>query len=355
MGTTFRGTFVISWSQTEVDGLKAATLQTLTTGSVWSWRGEAVRVDGPHGVLSLSGAVGEAESRVRAAKAVRRLVGAAVSGMPGPLENIDADWHEDESSFIVTDGRKTYTVTIIELGESGARLLMFVDDIPPREKDLWIVHHSVSQKELTRNVGDAGGVICFTPGTIIDTLDGRVPVEHLQEGDLVLTKDNGPQEVQWIGRRRMTGARLFAMPQLRPIRIRAESLGVLRPDQELLVSPEHRMLVKGNLAKALFNTPEVLVAASELVNSKDIFVDHALKEVTYIHVLLPQHEVVWANNVETESFHPASASLTALDDADRERLLHWMPQIGQDPNYYGDYARRKLTTAEAAIFGHEAA
>ncbi|MDG2339643.1 MAG: hemolysin-type calcium-binding protein, partial [Paracoccaceae bacterium] len=53
MGATFRGTFVISWSQTEVDGLKAATLQALTTGSVWSWRGEAVRVDGPHGVLSL--------------------------------------------------------------------------------------------------------------------------------------------------------------------------------------------------------------------------------------------------------------------------------------------------------------
>jgi len=115
------------------------------------------------------------------------------------------------------------------------------------------------------------------------------------------------------------------------------------------------MLVKGHLAQALFNTPEVLVSASELVNSKDVFVDHALKEVTYIHVLLPQHEVVWANNVETESFHPASASLTALDDADRERLLHWMPQIGQDPNYYCDYARRNLTPAEAAILGHEAA
>ena len=355
MGTSFRGTFVISWSQTEVDGQKAATLQALMSGSVWSWRGEAVRVDGPHGVLNLTGATGEEDTRARAAKAVRRLVGAAVSGMAEPIQNVDSDPLETESAFVVTDGKRAYTVTIIELGESGARLLMFLDSFPPANTDLWIVHHTLKEREVTRKVTDAGGVICFTPGTIIDTLDGRIPVEHLQEGDLVLTKDNGPQEVQWIGRRRMTGARLFAMPHLRPIRIRSESLGVLRPDQELLVSPEHRMLVKGPLARALFNTPEVLVSAQEIVNGKDIFVDHALKEVTYIHVLLPQHEVVWANNVETESFHPASASLSTLDDSDRERLLFWMPELRNGPEYYGDFARRNLTNAEAAILNHEAA
>ena len=63
MGTSFRGTFVISWSQTEVDGQKAATLQALMSGSVWSWRGEAVRVEGPHGVLNLTGATGEEDTR----------------------------------------------------------------------------------------------------------------------------------------------------------------------------------------------------------------------------------------------------------------------------------------------------
>ena len=355
MGTSFRGTFVISWSQTEVDGQRAGSLQTLMTGSVWSWRGKAVRVDGPHGVLSLTGAIGETETRTRAAKAVRRLVGAAVSGMAQPYEELEAEFLSDDSAFVVTDGKRAYTVTIIELGESGARLLMFVDCIPPTDTDLWIVHHTLKEREVTRQVSDAGGVICFTPGTIVDTLDGRIPIEHLQEGDLLLTKDNGPQEVQWIGRRRMTGARLFAMPHLRPIRIRSEALGVLRPDRELLVSPEHRMLVKGPLARALFNTPEVLVSAQELVNGKDVFIDHALKEVTYIHVLLPQHEVVWANNVETESFHPASASLSTLDESDRERLLYWMPEIGQDPNYYGDLARRALKPAEAALLHHDAA
>ncbi len=32
MGTTFRGAFVISWSQTEVDGLEAAPVQSLNVG-----------------------------------------------------------------------------------------------------------------------------------------------------------------------------------------------------------------------------------------------------------------------------------------------------------------------------------
>ncbi|WP_334195331.1 Hint domain-containing protein, partial [Pararhodobacter sp.] len=43
--------------------------------------------------------------------------------------------------------------------------------------------------------------ICFTPGTLIDTLRGRVAVEALVAGDKVLTRDHGYQELTWTGRR----------------------------------------------------------------------------------------------------------------------------------------------------------
>ena len=117
-----------------------------------------------------------------------------------------------------------------------------------------------------------------------------MPVQDLREGDYVLTRDNGPQEILWIGRRRMSGARLFAMPKLRPIRFSAGALGIERPEQELLVSPEHRMLIRGPAVRALFNTPEVLVAASELVNGTTIRSDVNLREVTYIHLMLANHQ-----------------------------------------------------------------
>ena len=169
------------------------------------------------------------------------------------------------------------------------------------------------------------------------------------------TKDNGAQDIQWIGSRRMTGARLFAMPKLRPIRIRAGALGIDRPDMELLVSPEHRMVVKGDVARALFNTSEVLVAAKDLMNSSTVSVDLALREVTYIHLLLPDHQILWANGVETESFHPASAALSTLDEVDRLRLLARFPELESAPHTYGGFARRSLSGPEAAILAHEAA
>jgi hypothetical protein len=260
-------------------------------------------------------------------------------------------------SFVVTDGAATYTVTLIEVGGGARPLLMFLDEMPPRDRDLWIVHHTVTGAgQTTRVAGEqAPGVICFTPGTRIDTPGGPVPVESLREGDMVRTKDNGPQEIQWVGSRRMTGARLFAIPSLRPVRIRNGAFGLLQPDREFLVSPEHRMLIQGVVARALFNTPEVLVTARDLINGDSVTRDTAVKEVTYIHLLLPRHEVLFANGLETESFHPGNTALSTVAEQDRARLLSHVPQVAEDPFAYGAYARRNLSASEAAILMHEAA
>ena len=145
------------------------------------------------------------------------------------------------------------------------------------------------------------------------------------------------------------------MPHLRPIRFKAGALGVGRPDEDLLVSPQHRMLLRGPAAQALFSTNEVLVAAEDLINDSTICVDHALREVTYIHVMLEAHNVVWANGLETESFHPSNTALDLLDPAQREVLLGLLPGIAENPHSYGDYARRNLSASEAAILRHELA
>lgn len=354
METGFSGTFVISWSQTEVDGLEAAPVQSLNVGASWSWRGDAVRVDGAGHVLRLEQADGEAELRKRAARMVRRLIGAAVT-QTQDIDAVKVRMPLEESGFVVTDGAQSFAVTVIEVGHGAPPLLMFMDKMPPRGTDLWVVHHALDVLQLTTPERVGSGVICFTPGTRISTPDGPRLVEDLCEGDRVQTKDNGAQEVQWIGARRMTGARLFAYPKLRPIRFRPGALGVERPDQELIVSPDHRMLLRGDASRALFNTDEVLVAARDLVNGSTIAVDMALKEVTYVHLLLPSHQVIWANGIETESFHPAQADLTSLSTDDRKRLLQMFPALDYDPHTYGSSARRALTGSEAAILMHEAA
>jgi len=313
-----------------------------------------VRVDGPNDLLRLDQADGEASIRKRAARKVRRLIGAAVQNK-NDIRSVEIDEPLMDSSFVVTNGAQSYTVTVIEVGPGAHPLLMFIDELPPRNTDLWVVHHSLGTLVKPQEDTAQGGVICFTPGTRISTPDGPRFVEELRIGDQVQTRDSGAQEILWTGSRRMTGARLFVMPRLRPVRIRTGALGIDRPEHELLVSPEHRMLVRGPAAKALFNTSEVLVPARDLVNGSTIVVDLTVREVTYFHLLLPSHQILWANGVETESFHPASTALSTLAEGDRSRLLDQFPDLELDPHLYGGYARRNLTRSETAILMHQAA
>ncbi len=353
MNTGSRATYVISWSQTEVDGVQAAALDVLAVGASWRWTGQPVRVDAPQSVLVLEAAEGAAEMRKRAARMVRRLIGAAIA----PQEAAPADVGPDtpEQGFVVTDGVHSYAITIIAVPDTGARLVMFVGDLPPVDRDMWVVRTAIDRSAFAGGARVEGGVICFTPGTCIRAADGVRLIESLRPGDLIQTKDNGLQPVLWTGHRRMSGARLHAMPHLRPIRFRTGALGIDRPDRELLVSPQHRMLIKGAAARALFNTSEVLVAAEDLLNDHSIMVDHTAREVTYVHILLKAHNIVWANGLETESFHPSNTALDTIAPDQRDGLFAVFPALADHPDAYGDYARRNLSGSEAAILRHNMA
>lgn len=355
MGTDTRGLFVISWTQTETDGLAAAPLDVLDVGAHWRWTGQAVRLDGTGTRLRLEAAEGAAEMRARAARMVRRLLGEALQAAPPESEPTDPGLEPPERGFTLTDGRHAYVATLIEDALSGARLVLFADGMPPPGTDTWVLRQALGSARRATAPAAQGGLICFTPGTMLATPGGRTRIEDLRPGDRILTRDAGPQEIVWTGQRRMTGARLHAMPELRPIRFRGDALGQGRPDAELLVSPRHRMLVRHASAQDLFNATEVLVAARDLVNGRSITVDHGLRDVTYVHVLLEQHHVVWANGLETESFHPAQTDLALIDPAQRADLLARMPGLATDPFSYGAEARRALNTPEAAILRHEMA
>jgi hypothetical protein len=192
-------------------------------------------------------------------------------------------------------------------------------------------------------------VICFTPGTRLRTERGEVAIEDLDVGDRLLTRDDGAQEVIWSGHRRMSGARLFALPDQRPIRLRVNALGIDRPDEDLVVSPEHRVLVGGDTTRDLWGETEVLVRAGDLVGDRGITVDHSLRETWYIHLMLERHQVVWANGVQVESFHPGFMGLETLSGLQRESLYDLRPDLADDPFAYGAPARRMLNRAEAAI------
>src|SRR4051794_5328758 len=85
-------------------------------------------------------------------------------------------------------------------------------------------------------------VICFYPGTCIRTPVGEVAVETLRIGDMVLTAEGRAMPVRWLGRQ--TVSTLFADPlRVLPIRIAAGALAENLPARDLLVSPDHAILV----------------------------------------------------------------------------------------------------------------
>ena len=128
---------------------------------------------------------------------------------------------------------------------------------------------------------------------MISTARGEVPVELLQVGDLVQTRDNGLQPVRWIGNRTVGLAELIAKPRLQPVRIARGALGDGLPVRDTLVSPQHRMLFCGPTPEMLFGEAEVFVAVTHLTQLDTV---EAVKrrEVIYIHLLLDQHDIILA-------------------------------------------------------------
>ncbi len=343
------GTFVISWSQTEVDGLSGAPVASLEKGTMWRWNGDPVQIDAALGTPPVANSPEARDSqRRRAAASARRIVARALvqEGVRTPFVD---DVAEFDRAFTVTDGHRRWTATLIDMPEIARPLLMFAGAIPPAGMPLLVAEGVMDPALPARHSEGAEGVVCFTPGTRLDTPRGPRLVEELVAGDKVITKDNGAQTVVWVGSRNVSGARLYAMPDLRPIRIRQGALGSGRPAGDLIVSPDHRMLIQGPAAQALWGEAEVLVAARELVNGSGVCRDMGAKSVTYYHLMLEHHNILLANGVETESFHPAAARLDAVEEEQRQRLFDVMPDLAYDTQTYGPMSRRVLTRAEAAL------
>lgn len=195
----------------------------------------------------------------------------------------------------------------------------------------------------------AQGTVCFTEGTRIATPRGEVPVERLVPGDRVVTRDNGLQVIRWIGRRSLDWQALAAAPHLRPILISQGSLGAGLPERDLMVSPNHRMLVASERAALHFAEAEVLVAAKHLIDNRWIrsVQSHA---TTYLHLLFDRHQVVLANGAWSESFQPDDRSLQGMGNAQRQEIFEILPQL-QTPEGASGYAaaRRSLDGREALL------
>jgi len=188
------------------------------------------------------------------------------------------------------------------------------------------------------DVGFVSGQIipCFVEGARIETARGPVRVEDVRVGDLVLTLDDGFQPVRWHGRRQV------AQPgSLAAIRIPAGAFG---DHGALAVSPQHRLYLTGWRAELYCGEGEVLVKAMHLVRAGRLRQDGPDTAVSYHHLLFDRHQIIRAEGLWSESYHPGPATLADHDPDTLDELLTLFPELATDPAHgYGPIARPEAT------------
>ncbi len=192
-------------------------------------------------------------------------------------------------------------------------------------------------------------VPCFTPGTMIKTPRGEIAVEKLKVGDVVLTLDNGPQTIRWIGERQLSIADLTCNRHFQPVVITKDALGENVPDRDLTVSPEHRMLISSPRLQILFDKAAALIPARGLRNGTTIRSVTVSEQVSYFHILFDQHEIIFANGAPAESLHVDDRALSLSQEAARDEILALFPELKGRATPFRPLAYPQLKSLEANL------
>ena len=187
---------------------------------------------------------------------------------------------------------------------------------------------------------------CFCHGTRIRTPKGEVAIEALRIGDLVNVADGPALPVKWIGRRSYRDWQAIGNPDVQPVLFKAGSLADRVPVRDLLVSPQHAMLLDG-----------MLVPARHLVNGISVLKLEDMERIDYFHLELERHAVIFSEGAAAESFADDD-SRDAFHNADEYRALYpaeprrrfveyCAPRV--EDGYALDALRRALATRGARL------
>jgi len=242
-----------------------------------------------------------------------------------------AEIHLDSClTFMSGNGRTTEVIVMVEVDAQGnATRIYGMPLVGLQPKTDYTLVGIETDTVLTRFAQVA--CVSFTRGTHVTMATGaQRRIETLRPGELILTRDEGPQPLRWLGHSTLRAVGAFA-----PVRIAA---GALNNENDLLVSPDHRLFIYQRSDAIGAGRPEVLVRARHLVNGDSVrresggFVD-------YFQLLFDRHQIIYAEGIAAETLFvdprssaalPADLQETLLRDfASGDRSDHARYEIGQ--------------------------
>jgi hypothetical protein len=189
---------------------------------------------------------------------------------------------------------------------------------------------------------------CVAHGTRIETPHGPCPVESLGAGDIVVTEDGRAVPIAWIGASRYECDRAAREDRLRPVCLRAHAFGPGLPDRDLVMSPQHRVVVEGPTCELLFGMDRAFVCARHLPDHLASRPDPE-DDVIYFHILLEDHEIILANGLPCESLQPARRMVEAMSETAQASLMAVLDVLGLDAMLARPDALSTLNHREARV------
>ena len=216
-----------------------------------------------------------------------RIAAGSEVGSPGARLFLDC-----ALSFMCPDGRMTEALLIVEVddrGDAAGSYLLPLAPLAPRTEYRLV---GIDTENPLRTFAQVA-CVSFARGTRITLSSGlQRPIEDLSVGDAVLTRDDGPQRVRWIGQNTVRAVGEFA-----PVLIAA---GALNNAHDLLVSPDHRLFIYQRSDEVGAGRAELLVKARHLVNGDSVRrVDGGF--VDYFQLLFDDHQIIYAEGIAAES------------------------------------------------------
>lgn len=174
-------------------------------------------------------------------------------------------------------------------------------------------------------------ITCFAAATKIATEHGEIAIETIKQGDAVAVMRNGQKVIEpvtWVGRSRID-LRKHAKPEnAAPIRIKSGALAHNVPVRDLVVSPEHCLILDGSC-----------VPVKLLVNGASIVREYPTAPFDYYHLELERHGILIADGAEAESYLD-TGNRSLFDNADEPKVLH--------PNFDVDATSQRWKTDACA-------
>lgn len=199
--------------------------------------------------------------------------------------------------------------------------------------DAILIDYTIAPQHIP--LADMSG-LCFGRGTRITMSDGtQQRVETLAVGDRVLTRDNGMQQVRWVGRRTVQATGRFAPVVISP--------GVLDNEESLTLGQTHRVLLSDWRAEVLVGARDVLICASDMINGTSVYVRSG-GFIEYTQLVFDRHQLIYAEGIAAESLNISQEMLPHMPTETARDILRLFPDL---PAKNPDLSRTPLDSAKA--------